>query len=72
MGGGEERRHRSRTAARHRPYLGSVPAFQAEAILACDFVVIDLLDGSKAYVLAVIEHATRHVRVLGATLHPTT
>jgi putative transposase len=45
---------------------------QAEAILACDFVVIDLLDGSKAYVLAVIEHATRRVRVLGATLHPTT
>ena len=45
---------------------------QAEAILACDFVVIDLLDGSKAYVLAVIKHATRRIRVLGATLHPTT
>src|SRR5512139_2985993 len=44
---------------------------QAEAIIACDFVVIDLLDGSKAYVLAVIEHATRRVRVLGATFHPT-
>jgi hypothetical protein len=37
---------------------------QAEAILACDFVVVDLLDGSKAYVLAVIERATRRVRVL--------
>jgi putative transposase len=34
-------------------------------------VVVDLIDGSKAYVLAVIEHATRRVRVLGATLHPT-
>jgi putative transposase len=44
---------------------------QAEAIIACDFVVVDLLDGSKAYVLAVIEHATRRVRVLGATFHPT-
>jgi hypothetical protein len=44
---------------------------QAEALLACDFVVVDLIDGSKAYVLAVIEHATRRVRVLGATLHPT-
>jgi transposase InsO family protein len=45
---------------------------QAEAILACDVVVIDLLDGSKAYVLAVIEHASRRVRILGATLHPGT
>ena len=43
---------------------------QAEAIIACDFVVVDLLDGSKAYVLAVIEHATRRVRVLGVTFHP--
>jgi putative transposase len=40
-------------------------------LLACDFVVVDLIDGSKAYVLAVIEHATRRIRVLGATLHPT-
>lgn len=33
--------------------------------------MVDLLDGAKAYVLSVIEHATRRVRVLGATLHPT-
>ena len=32
---------------------------QAEAILACDFFSVDLLDGTQAYVLAVIEHATR-------------
>jgi transposase InsO family protein len=44
---------------------------QAEAILATGFVVVDLFDGTKAYVLAVIEHATRRVRVLGVTLHPT-
>ena len=43
---------------------------QAEALLAADFVVIDLLDGTKVYVLAVIEHASRRVRVLGATVHP--
>jgi putative transposase len=43
---------------------------QAHAILAVDFVVIDLLDGTKAYVLAVIEHASRRVRILGATAHP--
>lgn len=53
------------------PTWASFPRSQARAILATDFVVVDLIDGSKAYVLTVIEHATRRVRVLGATLHPT-
>jgi putative transposase len=44
---------------------------QAEAILACDFFTTDLLDGTQAHVLTVIEHATRRIRILGATLHPT-
>src|SRR5450755_5002563 len=44
---------------------------QAEAILACDFFTADLLDGTQAHVLAVIEHATRRIRILGITLHPT-
>jgi putative transposase len=44
---------------------------QAEAILACDFFTVELLDGTQAYVLAVIEHATRRIRILGVTLHPT-
>jgi putative transposase len=44
---------------------------QAEAILACDFFTADLLDGTQAYVLAVIEHATRRIRILGVTIHPT-
>jgi putative transposase len=44
---------------------------QAEAILACDFFRVDLLDGTQACVLAVIEHATRRIRILGVTLHPT-
>jgi hypothetical protein len=43
---------------------------QAGAILACDFFTADLLDGTRAYVLAVIEHATRRIRILGVTLHP--
>jgi putative transposase len=43
---------------------------QAEAILACDFFTADLLDGTQAHVLAVIEHATRRIRILGVTLHP--
>jgi putative transposase len=44
---------------------------QAETILACDFFTADLLDGTQAYVLAVIEHASRRIRILGITLHPT-
>jgi putative transposase len=44
---------------------------QAEAILACDFFTAELLDGTQAYVLAVIEHAARRIRILGVTLHPT-
>jgi hypothetical protein len=44
---------------------------QAEAILACDLFTAGLLDGTQAYVLAVIEHATRRIRILGVTLRPT-
>jgi putative transposase len=44
---------------------------QTEAILACDFFTADLLDGTQAYVLAVIEHASRRIRILGVTQHPT-
>ena len=43
---------------------------QAQGILALDFFTTDLLNGAKVYVLAVIEHGTRRVRVLGATEHP--
>jgi putative transposase len=44
---------------------------QAEAIVACDFLTATTLTGATYDVLAVIEHATRRVRVLGATAHPT-
>ncbi|MGH3304471.1 MAG: integrase core domain-containing protein [Streptosporangiaceae bacterium] len=43
---------------------------QAQGILALDFFTADLLNGAKVYVLAVIEHGTRRIRVLGATGHP--
>ena len=44
---------------------------QAEVILACDFLQTVTLNGQSQYVLAVIEHATRRIRILGATAHPT-
>ena len=43
---------------------------QAQAMIATDFFTVDLLDGTSAYVLAVIEHATRRIRILGVTVHP--
>jgi transposase len=43
---------------------------QAHGILALDFFTADLLNGTKVYVLAVIEHGTSRIRVLGATENP--
>jgi transposase len=44
---------------------------QAEGILAMDFIETVPLTGQRQYVLAVIHHASRRVRVLGTTAHPT-
>jgi hypothetical protein len=52
--------------------VGTVPPRQAQAILASDFFTVDLLDGTSAYVLTIIEHATRMIRILGVTHIPTT
>jgi hypothetical protein len=43
---------------------------QAQGILALDFFTAGLLNGTKACVLAVIEHGTRRIRIPGATGHP--
>jgi transposase InsO family protein len=44
---------------------------QAHALLAADFIETLTLTGTRMYILAVIEHATRRIRILGATNHPT-
>ena len=44
---------------------------QAQTIVAADSFETVTLTGTRFYVLAVIEHATRRVRILGATAHPT-
>jgi putative transposase len=44
---------------------------QAQAIIAADFFGTTTLTGARRYVLAVIEHATRRIRVIGVTTHPT-
>jgi putative transposase len=44
---------------------------QAEALVACDFFETVTLPGTRMFVLAVIEHHTRRIRVPGATGHPT-
>jgi transposase InsO family protein len=40
-------------------------------ILACDFFETVTLSGARLYVFAVVEHASRRIRILGATAHPT-
>jgi putative transposase len=42
----------------------------ADALLACDFFETITLSGARLYVLAVIGHSSRRVRILGATPHP--
>ena len=43
----------------------------ADALLACDFFETATLTGTRLHVSAVIEHAYRRIRSLGATTHST-
>jgi putative transposase len=52
------------------PTWGQFLRSQAAAILATGFFTVDLLDGTTVYVLAVIEYATRRIRILGITPRP--
>jgi hypothetical protein len=55
-----------RTSATWASFLRS----QADALLTCDFFETVTLTGTRLYVLAVVEHASRRIRILGATPHP--
>ena len=60
--------HTERTSSTWAAFVRS----PAHVIIAADFFETTSLTGARLYVLAVIEHTTRRVRILGATAHPTT
>ena len=65
-----QRRRRRPGARQDGPGRAEFLRPEAQGILALDFLTAHLLNGTKAYVLAVTEHGSRRVRTLGATEHP--
>jgi putative transposase len=69
VGNPEDPRHRPR-AATDRAGLVAVPPFSGRGDPGAAFFTVYLPGGTQAHVLAVIEHATRRIRILGVTLYP--
>jgi putative transposase len=68
---GDPARRRDRPGARAQlHHLGRFLRSQAEALLACDFFETVTLSG-RGCTCSLIEHASRRIRILGATAHPT-
>ncbi|MGW3571651.1 integrase core domain-containing protein [Streptomyces sp. NPDC000941] len=57
-----------RTGPTWRDFLTS----QAEAIIAGDFLHIDLVDLRRSYALIFLDHGTHRLHIAGVTAHPTT
>ncbi|MFE7246174.1 integrase core domain-containing protein, partial [Streptomyces sp. NPDC057580] len=44
---------------------------QADGVIACDFLHIDLVDLRRVYALVFLEHGTRRLHIAGVTARPT-
>ncbi|GAA0927707.1 hypothetical protein GCM10009574_058500 [Streptomyces asiaticus] len=56
---------------RSRPTWRDILTAQAQAIIACDFFHIDLVDLRRVYALVFLEHGTRRLHIAGVTAHLT-